>query len=723
MYTVSDAYKKAMNEPVRQPSLMEITFHFPSGDVIFTNSEIVNFTENKSVHLIADEVPTIDLSIQLKNTDGRFNPNDTVNSPNYHDTIINGIEITYKYGIKTDIGVEWVQGGYAFTDGEIKYDETSATITAYDNLSFLDSPVYYTFSGTQSLSTIATNVIGLTDYLEDVNGNKKIKLGTELDTFITPISIAPTSDKSLSPKQWLQHIAYAGCVKFYIDREGYICLNNDTESASYTQYELPLANQKEKPEHSKIQNPSKLTVVLATDYGDNVEVTLGGGGEELVIEGNPYIVTTASGNDLRDRLINDFLPYRNEADLSYRGEPALDVLDNITFDAPFQNGLHGIITESELVFSGTLEGTLRVRYFLSDVVSYEAGITGATVFNFPYLSTTPIVASLSLTCITGKPTPTFAWNYYLNGIWYVITGETTSILTIAYDSLLFNGENTLKVKCIVSGNKSATTTFTKNYYVASSTSAYQGTIVGTTTSDIETEITTPVIGDSVLLNNTSDVSATYYGETYIYNGVEWIVTELSQYLMLAYKDALALEVASNIHIRVVSLITDLLYATSSFQENAPAGDNAYLHIKYSNDGGLTFTLNTGGDVGDYIGQYSDNIENDSTVVGDYTWARFKGDAGTNGVDAISIQIYSTNGDKFRDGTANTTLQCYVFQGTENITDNVDAVYFNWTRNSTLGTIEDNVWNTSSTARGHKTILLTPTDVIGRSVFSCEVEIV
>ena len=57
------------------------------------------------------------------------------------------------------------------------------------------------------------------------------------------------------------------------------------------------------------------------------------------------------------------------------------------------------------------------------------------------------------------------------------------------------------------------------------------------------------------------------------------------------------------------------------------GKTQYLHIKYSNDGGLTFTTNNGEEVGMYIGTYVDFNENDSASVSDYKWARMKGEDG------------------------------------------------------------------------------------------------
>lgn len=68
------------------------------------------------------------------------------------------------------------------------------------------------------------------------------------------------------------------------------------------------------------------------------------------------------------------------------------------------------------------------------------------------------------------------------------------------------------------------------------------------------------------------------------------------------------------------------------------GRTTYLHIKYSNDGGKTFTSNNGETVGDYIGTYTDFNPNDSTYTSSYTWAKIKGDQGTEGIGVKQVQI-------------------------------------------------------------------------------------
>ena len=80
------------------------------------------------------------------------------------------------------------------------------------------------------------------------------------------------------------------------------------------------------------------------------------------------------------------------------------------------------------------------------------------------------------------------------------------------------------------------------------------------------------------------------------------------------------------------------------------GLNAYVHIKYSNDGGKTFTPSNGEEVGDYLGIYTDYYEADSTDVTKYTWSKIKGQdgvPGTNGKDGVTTYTwvkYSNNAD-------------------------------------------------------------------------------
>ena len=101
------------------------------------------------------------------------------------------------------------------------------------------------------------------------------------------------------------------------------------------------------------------------------------------------------------------------------------------------------------------------------------------------------------------------------------------------------------------------------------------------------------------------------------------------------------------------------------------GTSSYFHIKYSNDGGKTFTANNGETVGIYIGTYVDNTEADSTSVSKYTWQRLqgaqgpKGDQGIKGTDGTNGKTsylhikYSNDGGKTFTANNGETVGTYI----------------------------------------------------------------
>lgn len=78
--------------------------------------------------------------------------------------------------------------------------------------------------------------------------------------------------------------------------------------------------------------------------------------------------------------------------------------------------------------------------------------------------------------------------------------------------------------------------------------------------------------------------------------------------------------------------------------NGTNGKTSYLHIKYSNDGGASFTSNSGETPGKYIGQYVDFTQADSTSVSKYTWSLTQGDDGRVYMIQASTQVLSQGAD-------------------------------------------------------------------------------
>lgn len=74
------------------------------------------------------------------------------------------------------------------------------------------------------------------------------------------------------------------------------------------------------------------------------------------------------------------------------------------------------------------------------------------------------------------------------------------------------------------------------------------------------------------------------------------------------------------------------------------GKSSYLHIKYSNDGGATFTASNGEAVGDWIGTYVDFTLTDSNSPTAYTWNKVKGEKGETGSQGLQ-GIQGPRGDQ------------------------------------------------------------------------------
>ena len=102
-------------------------------------------------------------------------------------------------------------------------------------------------------------------------------------------------------------------------------------------------------------------------------------------------------------------------------------------------------------------------------------------------------------------------------------------------------------------------------------------------------------------------------------------------------------------------------------EEGENGETSYLHIKYSNDGGKTFTSNNGEDVGEWIGTYVDFTEDDSNEVTDYTWNQVKGDKGDKGDDAYILVLETPDGTSIRNSEGTVRIVTDLYKGASRVT--------------------------------------------------------
>lgn len=91
-----------------------------------------------------------------------------------------------------------------------------------------------------------------------------------------------------------------------------------------------------------------------------------------------------------------------------------------------------------------------------------------------------------------------------------------------------------------------------------------------------------------------------------------------------------------------------------------------------------------------------------------------------GKDAVVINIMSSNGNVFQNGSVSTTLTAYVIKGDRDITDSIPASRFSWEKESN-NKDTDKIFNETHVGHGH-VLTLTSDDVWGRATFNCIVSL-
>ena len=148
------------------------------------------------------------------------------------------------------------------------------------------------------------------------------------------------------------------------------------------------------------------------------------------------------------------------------------------------------------------------------------------------------------------------------------------------------------------------------------------------------------------------------------------------------------------------------------------GKTSYLHIKYSNDAGKTFTGNDGEDSGEYIGTCVDFNKNDPTTVTAYKWSKMKGEVGATGAagkDGIVISITGSNGFTFKNSRGSTALTAHVFKGgvEQEITDGGIC--------GSLGIIRWYVGTSTMAKTTARSITVTADDITNIGSYTCQLE--
>ena len=204
-------------------------------DKTFGKKDLFSFSHSQTVNPLSTELPKIEVSFAIDNSDNSYNPHNTESLSKY---LIERQEVKVRYGYKIDDKMEWIDGGRVYlSEWDAPQDGMTADFKASDLLEFMRKTYYggtYYPNGV-SLYDLAVDVLTDADLPLNNDGTVKWQIDESLKDIYT---VAPLPIDTHA--NCLQLIANAGGCVIYQDRFGMLrikpimmCSDNMVEFDEY----------------------------------------------------------------------------------------------------------------------------------------------------------------------------------------------------------------------------------------------------------------------------------------------------------------------------------------------------------------------------------------------------------------------------------------------------------------------------------------------------------
>ena len=234
-------------------------------DLIYTKSDIMQYSHSQDVDPISASLPTSKISFSINNVDNSFNPNNKDSLAKY---LIERQEVKVKYGYKLGDKIEWIDSGtFYISEWDAPQNGLSADFTARDLLEFMQGTYnkgLYNPNGT-TLYDLAIDVLQDADLPLDNEGVVKWVVDERLKE-ITTVAPLPLDTHA----NCLQLIANAGGCVMYQDRKG--ILHIEKLVTSETDYNITPFNSYSKSDIS-LSKPLKQVEVSCYSYNVSSELS------------------------------------------------------------------------------------------------------------------------------------------------------------------------------------------------------------------------------------------------------------------------------------------------------------------------------------------------------------------------------------------------------------------------------------------------------------------
>lgn len=345
--------------------------------ITFSKKDLLSYTHESKRDPISGQLSKDSISFSVYNSEQRWNP---INPEGFYGYLYERQEVTVKYGMELESGIEWINGGKFFLSGwNVPSNGISASFEARDALSFLIDTEY---TG-RKYGTLYEMCYDALELLH-VSGISYY-ISSELKNYNTDITSESSSYKN---SDILQMAANAAGMALYQTRDGQIRIERIpyavTDSTEIQ--EIQEINNYKYPEisySSKIKNVSCKIGNETTFYPLN----------ESVIGATQSVSNSMLTSDIlaqsKNALTESYalLSNRRKATLEYRASPHNDAFDVFRLNHQFGYSSNLLATDIKYTFNGAFRGTVE-GYMIENVSSVVLSQTTASIGYGEYVDVT-----------------------------------------------------------------------------------------------------------------------------------------------------------------------------------------------------------------------------------------------------------------------------------------------------------------------------------------------
>ena len=310
---------------------------------IYNKNDLLKYEHSQSVDLLSGALPENKITFNLRNEDGRWNPD---NPSGFEKYLMEQQEIRVRYGMDLNGTTEWIKGGtFWLSERNTPANGLEAVFVARDAIVFMNIPYSGALKGTLYDVAVAAFVEAELPTFDD--GSVRYFVSEQLKNYSVDIEY---DQVEFTVAEVLQIVANASNCVLYQDRDGVVRI--EPWDRTYSDYLIDSNISYSHPEYT-VSKPLK-SVSVAYGNDSRVTVNVASKGEIQTVD-NPLIVTEENATEVADHTKN-ILGNRKVISGDFRADLRMDALDNVIVASKYASNVIGITDITYSTTGGAFHG-------------------------------------------------------------------------------------------------------------------------------------------------------------------------------------------------------------------------------------------------------------------------------------------------------------------------------------------------------------------------------